>query len=466
MNTHDYEALLEKRAEAYEAMSKINDVAEFERRDLSASEAEEFDRLEADFDAVNAKIKRAKVERSGHPIPNRSERKMTRIAAASEASTGLGANQEIALRAIEHSDAIDTRAGDHLEGLIRRDKFGFDAAYIAAVAEPAYLRAFFKKLMAVDGAEGILDTDEAEAMRAVAAAMSQRAMAVGAGATGGYAIPLALDPGLILANDGAINPIRELANVTTIAGTTWQGVSTEGVEFVFQGEAEEAEDGSPTLARLEITPTKATCFIPYSIESEQDWDALAGEMRTLLSDAKSVKEAEIFATGKGSEHIPQGLITGATELVETAESKKVGIADIYSVQEKLAPRYQPSATWLGTNKVANQIHKFVAVGDTEEAPLMSPDRSSILGKAYREVSTMSSKTTTENEKVLAYGDIKSAYKIVDRIGMTVEIVPHLFGEGLGENNPFPTGQRGLYAYFRVGAKVITPGAVQVLKVKA
>jgi HK97 family phage major capsid protein len=73
---------------------------------------------------------------------------------------------------------------------------------------------------------------------------------------------------------------------------------------------------------------------------------------------------------------------------------------------------------------------------------------------------MSSKTTTVNERVLAYGDIGSAYRVVDRVGMAVEVIPHVFGE-----EGAPTGQRGLYAHFRVGAKVIIPSAVQVLVVK-
>ena len=41
------------------------------------------------------------------------------------------------------------------------------------------------------------------------------------------------------------------------------------------------------------------------------------------------------------------------------------------------------------------------------------------------------------------------YVIADRVGMSIEFIPHLFG-----GNRRPTGQRGWYAYYRVGANVV------------
>ncbi|MGH2976015.1 MAG: phage major capsid protein [Solirubrobacterales bacterium] len=378
---------------------------------------------------------------------------------------GEGTGTEIrdaALRDIDRAfdrGQLGEPAGERLVDIVTRDRFDLDSAYISAISSPEYERAFAKKITGFSGAEATLTPEEAEAMQTVGRAMATRSMAVGEGATGGFAIPLSLDPTVLLTNDGAINPIRELATVSTITTTTWQGVSSAGVKAEFAAEAAEAEDGAPKLGQPEITPEKAQIWVPYSIESGMDWPGLAAELARIFADAKSVKEAEIFATGKGSENIPQGLISGATKLVESATKEVFASADVYSLQEALAPRWQPRATWLGANKVANQIHKFVAKGDTEEAALMSDDRSEILGKGYREVSTMSTKTTTKKERVLAYGDIASAYRIVDRIGMAVEPVPLVLKEGV------PTGERGLFAYFRVGAKVIIPEAVQVLAVK-
>jgi len=69
---------------------------------------------------------------------------------------------------------------------------------------------------------------------------------------------------------------------------------------------------------------------------------------------------------------------------------------------------------------------------------------------------MSSALTT-GQKVLLYGDFEN-YVIADRIGMTVEFIPHLVG-----TNRRPTGQRGWYAYYRVGADVVNVDGFRLLK---
>jgi HK97 family phage major capsid protein len=392
------------------------------------------------------------------PVDSHS-RKKTRMRTDTSPGAEVRAAAHKAVDRAYEAGQLSEPAGFNLVDLIDRDRFGLDSAYIEAVAAPAYERAFAKKLTGMGGAEATLEPDESAAMLAVGRAMAQRAMAVGEGKTGGFGVPLTLDPTILLTNDGAINPIRDLATVSTIATTTWQGVSSKGVEAKFAGEAVAPTDGSPELGQPEIKPEKAQIWVPYSIEVGMDWSGLAAELAKLFADAKAVKEAEVFATGKGSENIPQGLITGATKVVEGGTKEIVKIADVYAVQEALAARWHPRASWLGSNTVANTVHKMVAVGDTTNAAIMADDRSSILGKPFHEVSTMSSKVTTKKERVLAYGDIASAYRVVDRIGLSVEPVPLVTKEGV------PTGQRGLYAWFRVGAKVIVPEAVQVLAVK-
>jgi HK97 family phage major capsid protein len=75
---------------------------------------------------------------------------------------------------------------------------------------------------------------------------------------------------------------------------------------------------------------------------------------------------------------------------------------------------------------------------------------------------MSSKTTTSEELVLAYGDFNAGngYVIADRVGMSIELIPHLFG-----TEKRPTGQRGTYAYWRVGGAPVVDNAVRLLEVK-
>jgi HK97 family phage major capsid protein len=66
---------------------------------------------------------------------------------------------------------------------------------------------------------------------------------------------------------------------------------------------------------------------------------------------------------------------------------------------------------------------------------------------------------TENNYPLVYGDFGAGMVIVDRIGSTLELVPHLFGA-----NRRPTGQHGALLWFRTGSDVVIPNAFRLLSV--
>jgi HK97 family phage major capsid protein len=59
---------------------------------------------------------------------------------------------------------------------------------------------------------------------------------------------------------------------------------------------------------------------------------------------------------------------------------------------------------------------------------------------------------------LLYGDFRAAFTIGDRLGMTAEIVDHLMGA-----TRRPTGERGLFCYWRTGSKTVVPEALRYLE---
>jgi HK97 family phage major capsid protein len=81
----------------------------------------------------------------------------------------------------------------------------------------------------------------------------------------------------------------------------------------------------------------------------------------------------------------------------------------------------------------------------------------LLGRPALENSDMAT-IATGDDYVLVFGDFDN-YVIADRIGMAVEFIPHLFG-----SNHRPTGQRGWYAYSRLGAESVNDAAFKLLKV--
>ena len=362
--------------------------------------------------------------------------------------------REAGLRAIDSLRGdLSAQAGDRLDDLVRRDRRGVDSRYLAAVSDPAYNSAFGKKLLDPSGARDAFTDEEVRAVRMVRESVSERAMTVGTGSEGGFAVPATLDPTVIPTSDGRTNPIRALATTVTIATDTWQGVSSEGVVASWDPEATEVSDDSPTLAQPEITPKKLAMFVPFSVELGADWPTLQAELTKLFADAKDELEAEAFIGGTAAAQ-PQGLLVGGTIGVTGGTAGTAIPQNLYSLQQDLPPRYQPVAGFLSSNTFMNRAFRSVPEASTSEPKFIPEDRTAILGKPWYEVSHMA---TAVAGTVCAYGDVASAYRVVDRVGLSVELIPHLFG-----SNRRPTGQRGLWAYSRVGGGVVNPNAVRRL----
>jgi HK97 family phage major capsid protein len=80
---------------------------------------------------------------------------------------------------------------------------------------------------------------------------------------GGFAIPITIDPSIILSGSGALNPVRDVARVITVATRDWRGASSDSVTAAYVPEATEA---SPVLGQPTIVAQQARAFVPFSIE--------------------------------------------------------------------------------------------------------------------------------------------------------------------------------------------------------
>jgi HK97 family phage major capsid protein len=369
--------------------------------------------------------------------------------------------REAALRAIEDHDELSSQAADRLDGYVRSDKTGTDAEYLAAIADPDYETSFMRRITNPDSAPFESSPAETAAAQRVQRAMAERALSIGTDTAGGFAVPFTLDPSVQLTSSGATNPLRQLARVVPITTGSWRGISSAGVTASWDPEATEVSDDSPVFAQPVAPAEKAAVFVPFSIEIGQDWASLQTELATLVADAKDNLEATAYISGGGSAvSQPQGLHVGGTNVVSAASGAGTAIVQgIYTVSGDLGPRYSPNASWISSRPVMNTVYRLVPEASTAEPKFVPETRDQILGQKWTEVSAMTAGTASGGT-VLCYGDYRQAYTIVDRIGMSVEIIPHLFGTVANR----PTGQRGLYAYWRTGAIVTNPNAVWSLKI--
>lgn len=345
---------------------------------------------------------------------------------------------------INDSDA----AKAHIERLTRSEYVDEAALarHMLVTGSPTYQRAFGKHLQSAP-----LSPDESRALSL-------------ASSGGGYAVPFTLDPTVIPTSNLSVNPFRAISRVVNITGDTWQGVSSAGVSAAYAAEATEASDNAPTLAQPVISTEKAQAFIPFSIEVGMDWQGMQAEMGRLLQDAKDDLEATAFATGSGTNE-PQGVLTGATTVVTASGTASFAAADLYALENALGPRFRPRASMLLNRAQVNRIRAFATAAgpvalteNLRQGTLPAGARLpvDVLGYPTYELSSMASVLTT-GSLIAILGDF-SYYVIVERIGLTVEVIPHLVG-----TNRRPTGQRGLYAYWRNSGGVISPNAFRVLK---
>jgi HK97 family phage major capsid protein len=391
------------------------------------------------------------------------------------------------LRAInQHANVLTAKAGDTLEELVRdpdeRDRHGLAGRYLEAVSDPDYESAFWRLLRDPQFGHLEMSSAEVEAIRRTRSVMREREyLEDGRGAeramsltttSGGFAVPFVLDPSVLRVSDGAINPYRAIGAVEVIGVDEWRGVSSTGITATFQAEAAAVTDASPTLAQPVVSTEMARAFVPFSIEIGMDWGSFQNEMSGLFADSKDVLEATKFALGSGTNE-PFGVITGATTVFTASNTNSLVVADLYGVHNALGPRFRGRATWTMNNAVADRIRQLDTAGGanlwapnltirTAAVPATLTDGrlgADLFGKPVYEA-TAQSGTFTTGQKVAVVGDYSRAFKIVDRIGMNIELIPHIFGAAQGN---LPTGQRGLFAYWRTGAKVLDANAFRVLK---
>jgi HK97 family phage major capsid protein len=349
----------------------------------------------------------------------------------------------------EAATGILEKTVDHPDKLARQ---------ILLTSSPAYMRAWSK--LARHKEHSMTDVER----RALDAVEEFRAMSL-TNTAGGYLIPFQLDPSVIITADGSRNDIRQAARVVQATGNVWQGVSSGAVSWSWDAEASEVSDDATTFAQPAITIYTARGFVPISMEALEDEANVTAEVARLLAFGKDVLESTAFSTGTGSAQ-PFGIVTaiaGTSSEINAAADDTFAIGDVYTIQGALPGRYRGNAAWLANNAIYNLIRRFDTSGGGGFWENLGGSRpSNLLGRPALEAEAMDGTVTTSgavSNFILVFGDF-SNYVIADRIGMSVEFIPHMFH--LTTNRP--SGQRGWFAHYRVGADSVNDGAFRLLDV--
>ncbi|KFU81010.1 phage major capsid protein, HK97 family [Amycolatopsis lurida] len=368
-----------------------------------------------------------------------------------------------AMAAVEHCRGVNDASKQRITQLLEGSDFTDDeeegrsarkvAAQIIATSSPEYMRAW-SKAFKTGMRNGHPDVE--------ALGVLQRAASL-TDAAGGYAVPLPVDPTLILNSDGTVSPIRQIATNRTIVTDKLRTVNATAVTASYDAEATEVSDDTPTWANRDIDMHMARAFIPHSIEIGMDYPNFTQDVAFLLATAKRDLENNKFVLGNGTTE-PRGIVTALTgtafELTSTT-ADTFAMADVYKVDDDLPENFADTASWIGNKKIFSAIRQ---AGGANLDDFWANAREGLPARLldhplYRTSAMDGVINATQENRVLVLGDFRFFW-VVDRVGFSIELIPHLFHTG----NNRPSGQRGVFAFWRNGSDSVLDRAFRMLNV--
>ena len=297
-------------------------------------------------------------------------------------------------------------------------------------------------------------------------------LVAGTDANGGYLVPEAQATEIIkLASNG--NPMRELATVKTISGDSYPFlVRSTGAGASWTTETgTRSATGTPTYAERRITPFEIYANPPISQQLLEDaaFDAEA-EVNDAVAEEIRNQENDKFFNGTGSSQI-QGILAGTTVddaswvdgktgIITAAGTTAVTGDELIDLQDALHDDYQANATWLMNKKTFTAIRKLKqGTNGADKYLLWTPEiiggrlTNTLMGAPVRKCSAMP--VMAASSLAVVYGDIRAAYVIVDRVGLSIMRDPYT-------NKPYVN----FYTRKRTGGGIRNYQAFKVLKMGA
>ena len=367
---------------------------------------------------------------------------------------------------VQHLEMLDQSqfgSGDvraKIERLVntRSKNFNGDvfARMLLLTESPQYRSAFQK---AISG-QVYFTPDEGRALDAVRELRT--ALNITTDASGGFAVPVLIDPTVIWTGQGHPNDFFQISRVENITTDEWKGVSSAGATAYWTTEGVAATDGAPTIAQPTVTTKKLTVYIPYSVEVGGDWPGFASEMATAIDMVWNEELVSKFTNGTGNTAQPTGFITAleatAGSQVASADSGSATAADVYKMWAALPIKYRRTSRWMSSTAIENAVRQAGTTDPNFTANLLVEGIPSLFGRPYHENDYMDGVVaTTSDSTPLALGDFKH-FLIANRVGLTVENIQHVIDTTTGT----PTGQRALYAWGRIGSNVVNTNAFRIL----
>lgn len=251
--------------------------------------------------------------------------------------------------------------------------------------------------------------------------------------------------------------VRQVATVRTIGTQSLQQPKRTGVTTAtWRGETAAFTETNPTVGLEEIPTHELGAFVDVSLQLLEDgmFD-IAGYIRDELAESFGTAEGTAFVTGTGVGR-PEGFITSITTTLTSTNDALVAddVIDLYYTPKT---GYARGGVWMCNRGIMKAIRKLKGSDNNYllQPGLADEPNWSILGHPVYETPDMAA-TVANGAKVMAFGDFRRGFLVVDRVGFTLV------------RDDFTQMQNGLvrfYARRRTGGQVVLSEAIDVLEVQ-
>ncbi|WP_420408296.1 phage major capsid protein [Hoeflea sp.] len=251
------------------------------------------------------------------------------------------------------------------------------------------------------------------------------------------------------------SPVRSVASVRNIGSPSVKYPKRTGITNAqWEGEGEDSEESTTTFGQLEIPARKLMTFVDISNELLADSGGTAEqEVRLALAEDFGKKEGTAFVNGTGAGQ-PEGLMTHA-DIQHTLNGHATNLAadPLITLMYALPAAYRNSGTWMMNGTTLATVRKLK---DGDGRYLWQPSYQAgqpetLLGRPVIEAVDMPD--IESGSFPILYGDF-SAYRIVDRLAMSILVNPYLLAT---------KGLTRIHATRRVGGRVMQAARFRKLK---
>lgn len=370
---------LKERLTSYRAQADaITQTADNEKRDMTAEEASEVERLCDAFESTEKEIKRReRVTNMGSRLEQPSPRKVAADKPSSE-------------------DRAPITGGEPTKAA--KGTMGFKA-----------MSEFSRAVVNASLGRGRMDPRLTSPQDAAATTYGNE----GTGADGGYLVPpdfrteimekVIEDQDDLLARCDKTTTQSNAVSMVADESTPWE--TSGGLQAYWEGEAAVMPQSKAALKAVNIRAYKLTALVPITDEQLEDGPSLEAHIRRKAPQKIGYKINDAIMNGSGA-GLPLGilkspaLITQAAEGGQTADT--VNFNNITKMWSRMLARLRRNSVWITNQDLEPQLASLVIPGSNASFPAYLPAGAGLQGNPY---ATLMGRPILYSETTAAVGDV-------------------------------------------------------------